>query len=165
MPVIVSDKMQQGYCYRRVARPGQDFAPGFEPQLTPREMLELGVFEGHYLTDCRAEFPTEWFEKARLNPERPDITCNCFHVKSRQSLSQWRDNGWIYPPDPRGWFQWYCRYYMGRRIPELDALQIRRWRAFRRHLAQVEHACPPMDFTCRPRQRQALLQWAYNPFI
>ncbi len=165
MLIIVNDKMQQGYIYHRIARMGEGFDPDFQPELSPKEMLKLGVFEGHYLTDCQSEFPADWFIEARLSLSKPDVTCNCFSVKSRLSLQQWQDKGWIYPPDPRGWFQWYCRYYSGRRIPWLDTLQIRRWRLFRRHLVQVEKNCRVMDLTCRPRQRQALLQWAYNPFI
>lgn len=163
--VIVNDKMQSGYSYQCVARIGMDFASDFCPELTPMDMLRLGVFEGHYLNDCRAEFPPQWFENARLAIEAPDEKCNCFGVKSRLSLGEWRRRQWIFGPDVRGWFQWYCRYYMGRRLPEIDAIQIRRWRAFRRHQAQVLKNCMENDILCRPRQRQALLQWAYNPFI
>lgn len=163
--IEVYDKMQSGYVYEYTAPPGEDFAEGFRPELTPKEMLKLGVFEGHYMTDCRDEFPDDWFNEAQLSPEQPDVGCNYFKVKSRQPLAVWQQKGWIYPPDPRGWFQWYCRYYMGRRIPKLDEIQIKRWRAFRRHKAQLEQNCLMMDFSCRPRQRQALLQWAYDPFI
>jgi len=163
--MIVSDKMQQGYEYVLSAPAGEAFAPDFMPELTPKEMLELGVFEGHYLNDCRAEFPADWFENAKLSPEAPDVMKNYFQIKSRMSLSEWRKRGWILAPDPRGWFQWYCRYYMGRRIPEIDAVQIRRWKAFKRHKAQVEQNCLPADLSCRRRQRQALLQWAYDPFL
>ena len=163
--MIVFDKMQKGYEYECSARIGKDFASNFQPQQTPKEMLQLGVFEGRYLTDCQNEFPSDWFHKAQLSPEKPDIQKNYFKVKSRMSLSEWRTRGWIIGPDPRGWFQWYCRYYMGRRLPEVDAKQITRWRAFHRHLTQVEKNCSPFDLECRPRQRQALLQWAYNPFI
>lgn len=163
--VLVNDKMQQNYRYTCVAPIGKKFAPGFTPDLTPPEMLEMGVFEGHYLTDCTGEFPAGWFEKAKLSPDKADISKNYFKIKSRQPLSVWKDKGWIYEPDPRGWFQWYCRYYMGRRLPEIDKIQIKRWRAFRRHKAQVEQNCLPGDMSCRPRQRQALLQWAYNPFF
>ena len=163
--IVVNDKMQSGYVYERVAREGADFAADFRPQLSPEEMLALGVFEGHYMTDCIGEFPLIWFERAKLSPAAPDVGCNCFKVKSRQPLSVWREKGWILPPDPRGWFQWYCRYYSGRRLPETDAVQIGRWRAFRRHAAQIAKNCRAYDFSCRPRQRQALLQWAYNPFI
>ena len=140
------------------------FADGFAPALSPSEMLELGVFEGKYCNDCRDEFPSSWFKKARIS-EVADPTINYFKIKSRQSLQVWQAKGWIYGPDPRGWFQWYCRYYMGRRVPEIDAIQIKRWRAFTRHAGQIRAHCMSQDLSCRPRQRQALLQWAYDPFI
>jgi hypothetical protein len=162
--VSVSDKMQRDYAYMLAAPAGRDFAPGFTPRFTPKEMLALGVFEGKYLNDCRGEFPAEWYEGARI-AERPDAKLNCFEVKSRQPLSEWRRKGWILGPDPRGWFQWYCRYWLGRRLPEVDAAQIRRWRTFARHAAQVRRNCEPGDLSCRPRQRQALLQWSHDPFI
>lgn len=163
--IIVNDKMQKGYSYVLECPEGKNFAPDFKPELTPKEMLELGVFEGHYLTDCQKEFPSNWFEKAKLNAKSPEVKLNYFQIKSRQSLQEWRRKGWIIGPDIRGWFQWYCRYYLGRRLPQIDALQIKRWRAFRRHKAQVLKNCPPNALQCRPRQRQALLQWAYNPFF
>ena len=163
--IQVNDKMQSGYIYTLTAKTGQDFAPDFKPELTPKEMLELGVFEGHYLTDCQNEFPKDWFLKAKINTEKPDISLNYFKIKSRQSLQEWQRKNWIIPPDPRGWFQWYCRYFMGRRLAEIDRVQIARWRAFKRHKAQVLKNCPPGNFECRARQRQALLQWAYNPFF
>lgn len=162
--MIVNDKMQQNYVYECVEPMGEHFDPLFAPELTPKEMLNLGVFEGHYLTDCRAEFPADWFVNAKLSV-RPDENCNYFQVKSRQSLQVWQQKGWIIGPDVRGWFQWYCRYYMGRRLPEIDQIQIKRWRSFRRHQAQILKNCFVMDMTCRLRQRQALLQWAYNPII
>ncbi len=165
MEIIVNDSMQQNYRYVLTKPIGQHFDTTFKPELTPSEMLELGVFEGKYLTDCRREFPSSWFKNAKLSPTQPNILCNCFKVKSRQSLSVWQAKGWILAPDPRGWFQWYCRYYMGRRLPEVDHIQINRWRAFIRHKAQIEHNCLPHDTSCRLKQRQALLQWAYNPFI
>ena len=165
MKLEVFDKMHQGYTYTLKAPEGRNFAPDFKPELTPKQMLELGVFEGKYLTDCQAEFPKKWFENAKMSPLKPDIECNCFRIKSRQSLKIWKEKGWIYGPDPRGWFQWYCRYYRGRRLDEVDAIQIKRWKAFKRHKAQVEKNCIPGDFSCRSRQRQALLQWAYNPFF
>ncbi len=163
--IVVNDKMQQNYSYDLVAPMGEDFGFGFAPELSPKQMLELGVFEGHYLNDCQNEFPSDWFDNAKLSYNKPDISCNCFKVKSRLSLSDWQDKGWILAPDVRGWFQWYCRYYMGRRILGIDELQIKRWRAFKRHKIQLEKNCMPFDEDCRPRQRQALLQWAYNPFI
>jgi hypothetical protein len=160
--VIVNDTMQQGYRYELVAPAGRDFGPEFRPDLTPKEMLELGVFCGKYLTDCRDEFPASWFARAKLSPSRRDCVLNYFGVDASQPLSEWRRKGWINLDDPRGWFQWYCRYWMGRRIPQEDARQIGRWKAMTRHVAQIRKNCEPGDPFCRPRQRQALLHWAYD---
>jgi hypothetical protein len=160
--VTVNDRMQRGYRYTLVARAGRDFDPEFTPDLTPREMLALGVFCGKYLTDCRKEFPKSWFARAKLSRQGRDCSLNCFGVDASQPLSEWRRKGWIHQDDPRGWFQWYCRYYLGRRLPEEDARQIRRWKAIRRHIRQVQKNCERGDVFCRPRQRQALLHWAYD---
>lgn len=159
--VVVRDRMQKNYSYELVAPVGRGFDPEFKPELTPKQMLALGVFCGKYMTDCRREFPTSWFAKARLSPGRRDCKLNYFGVDASQPLSLWKKKGWIHPQDPRGWFQWYCRYYMGRRSED-DARQIRRWRAIRRHIAQIRKHCEPGDPHCRPRQRQALLHWAYD---
>jgi hypothetical protein len=160
--VVVNDKMQKGLRYALTASPGRDFDPDFKPQLTPKEMLRLGVFCGKYMTDTRKEFPKSWFDGAKLSPKRRDCTLNFFGVDASQPLSVWKKKGWIHPDDPRGWFQWYCRYYMGRRLPEEDRRQIKRWKAIRRHIAQIKRNCAPGDLTCRRRQRQALLHWAYD---
>ncbi len=162
--IRVNDDMQSGYSYVLAAPAGKNFDPSFAPHFSPKEMLALGVFEGKYCNDCRAEFPKDWFAKAKISREA-DPSLNYFKIKSRQPLSVWQDKGWIRGPDPRGWFQWYCRYYLGRRLPELDAWQIKRWRAFARHAGQIKANCKRGDLDCRPRQRQALLQWAYDPFI
>ena len=162
--VRVDDRMQRDYAYEIVARPGADFDDGFEPFFTPAKMLEMGVFEGKYCNDCRGELPADWFARARI-ADKPDPGLNYFEIKSRQPLSVWREKGWIKGDDPRGWFQWYCRYWLGRRDPEIDAYQIKRWRAFRRHAAQVRANCDPGDIACRPRQRQALLQWSHDCFV
>lgn len=162
--ITVHDKIQQGYSYLLSAVMGDVLEEDFTPYFTPKEMLALGVFEGKYCNDCRAEFPEDWFESAKISDEA-DIQCNYFKVKSRQPLSVWQEKGWIIGPDPRGWFQWYCRYYLGRRIEKVDAQQIKRWRAFARHAGQIRANCAPEDLSCRPRQRQALLQWAYDPFL
>lgn len=159
--IEVNDTMQGGYRYQLSAPEAGDFDPDFQPDLTPAQMLELGVFGGCYLTDCREEFPAAWFERARLSPGRPQKSCNHFGVIASQPLAEWRRKGWIHPDDPRGWFQWYCRYTMGRRHDD-DSRQIKRWRNFARHAAQVRKYCEPGDPFCRPRQRQALLQWAYD---
>jgi hypothetical protein len=160
--VVVNDRMQRNYRYKLVARPGRDFDPEFKPELTPKQMLRLGVFGGKYMTDCRKEFPRDWFVGARLSPRRHDPTLNFFGVDASQKLSVWRAKGWIHPGDPRGWFQWYCRYWMGRRMSEEDRRQIKRWKAMRRHARQIERHCDKSDHACRPRQRQALLHWAYD---
>lgn len=160
--VTVNDRMQKGYRYVRTAREGKDFDPEFRPELTPAQMLKLGVFGGKYMTDCRKEFPVAWFRGAKLSPEGKNPKVNFFKIDASQPLSVWKKKGWIYKEDPRGWFQWYCRYYMGRRIPREDARQIRRWRAFARHAAQVRKNCRRGDFSCHTKQRQALLHWAYD---
>ena len=159
--IEVDDRMQHGYVYLLTEPAGRNFHPDFRPELTPRQLLELGVFGGRYMTDCAAEFPADWFRNARLCPERHDPALNFFGVNASQSLSVWRAKGWIYDEDPRGWFQWYCRYYLGRRCAD-DERQIRRWRAVRRHVAQVEQNCRRGDLDCRRKQRQALLHWAYD---
>ena len=160
--VQVHDRMQRGYTYELVAPLGRNFAQGFEPQLTPAEMLRLGVFGGKYMTDCCQEFPKSWFKHAKLSPQRRDPSLNFFGVDASQQLSIWRKKGWLHPDDPRGWFQWYCRYYMGRRMPEEDARQIKRWKQIQRHVAQLRRHCEQGDLTCRKRQRQAVLHWAYD---
>lgn len=184
--IHVWNRMEKDYSYVLAENPGTGFAEGFEPYLTPGEILALGAFGGKYLNDCLLEFPAEWFWKAglagKLCPGGQDISVNYFKIDSRLPLSEWRKAGWVPSaegkgkvltgkkavlssqtanPDERGWFQWYCRYWLGRRIPELDAVQIQRWKNFRRHYGAVKKACGGLD--CRPRQRQALLQWAW-PF-
>lgn len=159
--VVVNDRMQKGYIYYLSEPEGENFHPDFQPELSPKEMLALGVFGGKYMTDCAAEFPPDWFRDARLCPERHDPNQNYFGINASQPLSEWRRKGWIHADDPRGWFQWYCRYYRGRR-GEDDERQIKRWRAMRRHVGQIKKHCQPRDLKCRRKQRQALLHWAYD---
>jgi len=140
---------------------GEGFDPEFKPELTPKEMLRLGVFGGKYMTDCAKEFPKEWYTKAKLNAEKHDPQLNYFGVNASQSLSVWRKKGWINKQDPRGWFQWYCRYFMGRRSLD-DERQIKRWKAIKRHIGQIRKNCKPKDLNCRKVQRQALLHWAID---
>ena len=160
--IRVNDKMQQNCSYYLTEPSGKNFDPNFKPEISPKQMLELGVFGGKYMTDCEAEFPTDWFVNAKLCSKRHDPGLNFFGINASQPLAVWRRKGWIHPADPRGWFQWYCRYYMGRRMPEEDARQIKRWKAMRRHLAQIRKNCHPGDLSCRKKQRQALLHWAYD---
>lgn len=159
--VRVNDRMQHDYRYRLTKPAGRCFDEEFDPELTPKQMLEMGVFGGKYMTDCRGEFPAAWFRKAKLADGRSDKRLNFFGVNASKPLGYWREKGWIFDEDPRGWFQWYCRYYMGRRCED-DARQIHRWKMMRRHIAQVMKHCEMGDLKCRPRQRQALLHWAYD---
>lgn len=162
--VRVSDRMQKKYQYERTQPIGKNFDPIFTPDLTPKEMLALGVFGGVYMRDCTKEFPKNWFTKAKLQKKgsyEHDPKLNFFGVNASQPLSVWREKGWIYKDDPRGWFQWYCRYYMGRRGPD-DARQIKRWVAIRRHIAQIKKHCRKGDISCHSKQRQAVLHWAYD---
>ena len=160
--MTVNDRLQHGYRYALTEPAGLNFDPEFRPDLTPKAMLELGVFGGKYMTDCQGEFPKSWFAGAKLAPGGHDRRLNYFGVDASQPLSVWRAKGWIHPDDPRGWFQWYCRYYAGRRLGEEDARQIKRWKAMTRHVKQVVRNCERGDLFCRPRQRQALLHWAYD---
>ncbi len=153
--------MQKDYRYFLVEEMGKNFHLDFRPELSPKEMLELGIFGGKYMTDCTSEFPDDWFKNAKLCSTHHDPNLNFFGINASQPLSEWRKKGWIYDEDPRGWFQWYCRYFMGRRCID-DERQIKRWRAICRHIAQIKKNCQPYNMTCRRKQRQALLHWAYD---
>ena len=160
--VLVNDKMQKGYVYYRTEPPGENFDPEFKPELTPKQMLALGIFGGVYMRDCQDEFPEDWFTHAKLAKGKKDKNINYFKVHASQPLDEWRRKKWIYEEDPRGWFQWYCRYWMGRRIEGEDRRQIKRWKAIQRHIQAITKNCPPLLLECRPRQRQAVLHWAYD---
>jgi hypothetical protein len=160
--ITVNDLMQKDYTYELIEPEGKKFDPLFKPELTPQQMLEMGVFGGKYMTDCKKEFPKEWFAKAKLSHEFHDPELNFFKVNASQPLSIWQQKKWIFHEDPRGWFQWYCRYFMGRRMYSEDLRQIKRWRAMKRHIAQIQKHCNKDDYLCRPVQRQALLHWAYD---
>jgi hypothetical protein len=155
--------MQKKYVYHLTEPIGKNFDPEFNPQLTPKQMLSMGIFGGIYMRDCAKEFPKDWFTSAKFSKDdKADPKLNYFKVAASQSLKIWNEKGWIHEDDPRGWFQWYCRYYMGRRIEDEDKRQIKRWRMMRRHIAQIRNNCEPGDVNCRRKQRQALLHWAYD---
>lgn len=162
LKVVVNDKMQSNYQYILTEKECFNFDLNFKPDLSPQEMLELGVFGGKYLSDCQEEFPRAWFKNAKLAINGKDKNLNYFKVDASLPLKYWQDKAWIYKEDPRGWFQWYCRYYLGRRIEKEDIRQIKRWRQMRRHVGQIKANCQYQDLNCRKRQRQALLHWAYD---
>ena len=136
----------------------------FKPELTPKKMLKLGVFGGAYFGLNIKEYPKSWFANAKIS-KNFDVNLNRFKVKSGLSRKEWKNKGWIFKEDPLGWFQWYCRFSMGRRLPNIDEIQIKRWKNFRRHLVAIQKNCEKNDLFCRRKQRQAILQWAYNPFV
>ena len=142
----------------------EDFYKFFKPQLSPKKMLVLGVFGGSYFSGNTEEYPKIWFKNAKIS-KNFDVSINRFKVKSGLSRKEWLEKGWIFKEDPLGWFQWYCRYSMGRRISRIDEIQIKRWKNFRRHVIAIQKNCEQVNLSCRRRQRQAILQWAYNPFI
>ena len=142
----------------------EDYYKLCRPQLTPKKMLELGVFGGSYFGLNIREYPKTWFKNAKIS-KNFDANLNRFKVKSGLSRKEWQEKGWIFKQDPLGWFQWYCRFSNGRRIPHVDEIQIKRWKNFRRHVVAIKKNCEPLDLNCRRKQRQAILQWAYNPFI
>tara|TARA_X000000368_G_scaffold353847_1_gene295142 strand:- start:105 stop:548 length:444 start_codon:yes stop_codon:yes gene_type:complete len=141
-----------------------DYYDIFKPELTPKKMLALGVFGGSYFGDKIKEFPKSWLKDAKLS-KKFDVKINRFRVKAGLSRKEWLDKGWIFKEDPLGWFQWYCRYSNGRRLLKIDEIQIKRWKNFTRHVKAIKKNCDEGDLNCRRRQRQAILQWAYNPFI
>ncbi len=141
-----------------------DFYKLFKPQLSPKKMLELGVFGGSYFEDRIQEYPKLWFKNAKLS-KTFDVRKNRFKVAAGLSRKYWIDKGWIFREDPLGWFQWYCRFVNGRRIPKIDEIQIKRWKAFKRHVIAIKKNCEPGNIHCRRKQRQAILQWAYNPLF
>ena len=141
-----------------------DFYKIFKPQLSPKKMLELGVFGGAYFGQNIKEYPKSWFEKAKIS-KNFDVKMNRFKVAAGLSREHWIEKGWIFKEDPLGWFQWYCRFSLGRRISHIDEIQIKRWKNFTRHVKAIEKNCDSGDLACRRRQRQAILQWAYDPHI
>lgn len=159
--VVVNDLMQKNYSYKLTEPAGRNFHEEFNPELTPKQLLKLGVFGGKYMTDCKDEFPKSWFKQAKLCHEEHKAELNYFNINASKSLKYWKEKGWIHEDDPRGWFQWYCRYYRGRRHED-DQRQIKRWKAMTRHIGQIKKNCNEGDETCRPKQRQVLLHWAYD---
>jgi hypothetical protein len=161
--IVVNDDMQRDCVYECTEPIGKNFDSEFKPHLTPQEMLEMGIFGGLYFNIIPEEFPQGWFKEAVLSKDgKQHKELNYYGVNASQSLSVWQAKGWIHKDDPKGWFQWYCRYYLGRRHID-DVRQIKRWKAMVRHASQIAQNCRAGDEFCRPKQRQAILHWAYDP--
>ncbi len=141
-----------------------EFYKIFKPELSPKKMLELGIFGGSYFGLNIKEYPKSWFKNAKIS-KNFNVNLNRFKIKSGLSRAHWLKKGWIFKEDPLGWFQWYCRYCKGRRIAHIDKIQIKRWKNFKRHVSAIKKNCEPGDLSCRKKQRQAILQWAYDPFF
>ena len=118
--------------------------PSFTPNKSPEEMLREGSFGGSYFRPLRSrrldttivddykELPSSWYSGLEvskfLTSSTYDAEINKYKVSSGQSIEEWEAAGWInHTYDVRGWFQWYCRFYMGRRCAD-DERQISRWR-------------------------------------
>jgi hypothetical protein len=128
------------------------------------EMLDKGIFEGIYtavIPGIPAKYKTH--KNVLKRGSDPDISINYYGVKSRQPLSEWKKKGWTTNLSPLGWWMWYVLYFEGRRNDKEDLLQIARWKSFiARHNAQVQSKCKKGDKSCNTKQRQGLLQWAWN---
>ena len=174
--ITVNNRMEKNYSYVLTYKAGTNITkgglntngklinyPDFKPAFSPREILNMGSFEGKYCNDQIFEFPRNWYKLVKLSPERANPSINYFGVKSRQSLQEWIKKKWIpvhkKDRDVRGWFEWYCRYWLGRRIPEVDIIQIKRWKSFKRHYVQFLKNTKGKAF--HPKRRQMLLQWSY----
>ena len=147
----------------------------FNPMLSPREMLNKGIFGGPYFSELidLSAFPQDWFKGLdeiyyRSSKYRPEV--NYFKVKSGQSQKEWEEKGWMHKDDPRGWFEWYCKYFMGRRHED-DQRQINRWLSFcgpkgrwRNIIYKkiYEAKCEIDDSEAISRRvQQSLLHWSY----
>ena len=73
----------------------KEFYKLFKPQLSPKKMLELGVFGGAYFADGSVkEFPKSWFVKAKTSKVF-DVNLNYFKIESGLTRKEWKDKGWI----------------------------------------------------------------------
>jgi hypothetical protein len=160
--------------------------PEFRPNLTPAEVLQKGSFGGTYFRPITSsatgerykgvhkEFPDEWFKgldiKSQVISSKYDKSVNTFGVKCGGSLEMWEESGWMRTIDPYGWFQWYCRFYMGRRSTD-DERQIKRQLgvcgAKGRFRNQLIGKCARGgttfdDASISPVIRQTLQHWGYT---
>ena len=151
----------------------------FNPNLSPKEIIRIGSFGGIYFYDEGGridinykEFPSDWFdglEESFYLSKKYNRKINFFKIKSGLSQEEWEEKGWINKQDPRGWFQWYCRYYMGRRTDD-DERQIKRWNNFcgekgrwRNYIYSKinKRGTSIDDISFSLAVRQSLLHWGY----
>lgn len=165
-----------------------DDFPTFLPNKTPKEILQAGAFGGTYFRPIKSsvepnvefgdevwqEFPQDWFEGLNISTQvtsavyRPEI--NKYGVKCGASLQEWETSGWIRPQDPYGWFQWYCRFFQGRRTED-DSRQVSRWLAcagpkgrWKNRLCKLVFQADTNvdDVSISPVIRQTLLHWGFE---
>ena len=151
----------------------------FHPNLSPKEIIRMGSFGGIYFNSSNnikidyREFPSDWFNGVPENfylSDQYNKNVNFFKIKSGQDQDEWENKGWIHPQDPRGWFQWYCRYYLGRRTED-DERQIKRWSNFcgkkgrwRNYIYRkiFDKNTTVDDHSFSRAVRQSLLHWGYS---
>lgn len=147
----------------------------FKPNVTPREMLKQGIFGHSYfgveilqgdmyydeLFQSFGDIDTSLYLSSKYHAKG-----NKFKIKSGKDYQFWKDNNWMHEDDPYGWFEWYCKYYIGRRHSD-DQRQIQRWLDFcgpngrwRQRIYGMIDATGNWDVS--PRIQQSLLHWGYQ---
>ncbi len=158
--------------------------PEFQPNLTPRQIFQMGSFGGTYwrpiyssvtkrkYKNAHREFASWWsgISESALGSSKCDVKLNKYGVHSGTSLKYWESKHWIKAQDPYGWVQWYCRFYKGRRSKD-DKRQIDRWLKFAGpngrfrlrliHMIKRKHK-KYNDISVSPVIRQGLQQWGYR---
>jgi hypothetical protein len=151
------DPLQRGYSYYVNSKAPK--REDFKPDLTPYMCLRLGIFGGSYFAGYR-QFLREFPHLDHTIWPGPSADVNFYGVLASMSRREWVQRGWMHDDDPRGWFQWYCRYDMGRRHAD-DDRQIARWNAFKiRKLRAIGDDTNPQS---QPKTRQGLLHWGIRP--
>lgn len=135
--------------------------------LTPREMLERGVFGGNYFakaTWADMQYLGEAGWLVRENQKPFNKANNYYGAKAGESYEEWERKGWLFPEDPLGWFHWYCRFTAGRRHSR-DAHQIRRHNNYRERWGKFARGQVICNGDASAVVKQGLLQWGLDPFI
>jgi len=162
--------------------------PDFRPNLSPQQVLQMGSFGGTYFrpiysgvtkksytaAEVTKEYPKEWFKglnmKKQVTSSNYQNSVNQYNAKCGGSLEMWESKGWMANIDPYGWFQWYCRFYQGRRSTD-DDRQIGRWKKctspkgrWRNNLiGKIFRSSGKInDLNVSPVIRQVLQHWGYK---